>query len=79
VLDSRVYAGLGPVGQALDPDLFLSGGGAARAADANDLVLYNTRNGALSYDADGSGVGRPVLIAVLEGAPALDAGSILVI
>lgn len=35
------------------------------AADANDFVLYNTRTGALSYDADGSGAGRAVQFATL--------------
>ncbi len=35
------------------------------AGDANDFILYNTRNGALSYDADGSGPGQAVRFATL--------------
>lgn len=38
---------------------------AGTAVDANDFVLYNTRTGALSYDADGSGAGRAVQFATL--------------
>ena len=62
----------------LDNALFtrLAGGGAlaaqnyrenstGTARDANDFILYNTHNGALSYDADGSGPGQAVRFATL--------------
>ena len=62
----------------LDNALFtrLTGGGAlaaqnyrenstGTARDANDFILYNTQNGALSYDADGSGPGQAVRFATL--------------
>ena len=35
------------------------------ATDSNDFICYNTTTGALSYDADGSGVGASVAFAVL--------------
>jgi serralysin len=39
------------------------------AQDADDRFLYNTLNGALYFDADGSGRGARVLIAGLNGSP----------
>ena len=35
------------------------------ALDSNDYILYDKTTGALSYDADGSGAGQAVRIAVL--------------
>ncbi len=37
-----------------------------KAADKNDYVLYNSKTGVLSYDADGSGRGKAVEIAQLS-------------
>jgi Ca2+-binding RTX toxin-like protein len=37
-----------------------------RAADKNDYVVYNSKTGVLSYDADGSGRGKAVEIAQLS-------------
>jgi Ca2+-binding RTX toxin-like protein len=53
--------------------------GTLSAGEFGTEVLYNTGTGALSYDADGAGAGAAVLIATLEGAPALAAGDILVL
>jgi hypothetical protein len=36
-----------------------------KAADANDFLIYNSANGILSYDADGSGRGDAIEIGVL--------------
>lgn len=39
--------------------------GAAQAADSNDFIVYNAQTGALYYDADGSGRGAAVQIALV--------------
>ena len=39
----------------------------AAAVDADDYIVFNTANGQLSYDADGSGAGAAVLVATLVG------------
>ena len=46
----------------LDAGMFVKG---AAAHDVNDYVIYNAATGALSYDADGSGAGLALPIAVL--------------
>ncbi|MFI3121998.1 MAG: hypothetical protein QX203_18685, partial [Methylococcaceae bacterium] len=47
---------------ALNTDNFVA---ATTAIDSNDYLVYNKATGALFYDADGSGVGAAVQIAVL--------------
>ena len=37
----------------------------AKAVDVNDFLIYNSANGILSYDADGSGRGDAIEIGVL--------------
>ena len=51
------------------------------AGDANDYILYNKTTGVLSYDADGSGAGAAVPIALLGTTthPAITAADFLVI
>jgi Ca2+-binding RTX toxin-like protein len=39
-------------------------------------IVYNSSNGYLYFDADGSGAGRAQLVAILQGAPTLAAGDI---
>lgn len=62
-LDPLVFAALrGGASDGVDADEFRSGRDVV-AQDANDHLLFNTRNGLLSYDADGHGPIAPVGIA----------------
>ena len=49
------------------------------AQDASDRVIYDTTDGRLYYDADGSGAGAAQLIATAIGAPDLVASDLMVI
>jgi Ca2+-binding RTX toxin-like protein len=60
-----VFAAIsGSVG-ALSADQFWSGAGAIAGHDADDRIIYNTTTGALYYDADGSGAGVAVQVALI--------------
>ncbi|MDF2812770.1 MAG: hypothetical protein K0S56_3801, partial [Microvirga sp.] len=66
-LDNVVFKKLGKGAPAtpakLNKKFFTVG---TEAKDANDYVIYNKKNGVLSYDADGTGSGRAVEIALLK-------------
>jgi len=66
-----------PVGP-LSAASFVSGANPV-AHDANDFILYNTANGQVSYDADGSGPGAAVAFATLFGNPTLTANDVNVV
>jgi Ca2+-binding RTX toxin-like protein len=61
---------------ALLPSAFRVG---TAAGDASDRIIYNPNNGALLYDADGTGAGAAVLFAVLEPGLAMTPGDFLVV
>jgi Ca2+-binding RTX toxin-like protein len=64
---------------ALNPDFFVEGGD---AADADDYLVWDSVNGDLYYDADGSGAGAKALITSITFADAgdnLTAGDIMVL
>jgi Ca2+-binding RTX toxin-like protein len=65
-----VFAALAPIGGALVESQFASGVFSA-GQDATDRIVYNTSTGALYYDADGSGIGAAVQVALLGSAPTL--------
>jgi len=58
-LDARVFASL--AGQVQEGNLVLG----SAALDADDFLIFDAATGALSYDADGSGAGEAVQIAIL--------------
>jgi len=72
-LDGDVY---GLAAGALAPGRFVIG---AAAGDANDRLIYNDQTGRLFFDADGSGDGDQVLVAILLDTPVLTAADIIVI
>ncbi len=63
-LSKSIFANLGATGN-LTENAFWSAAGAVKGNDANDRIVYNTTTGALYYDADGSGSGAAVQIALL--------------
>lgn len=73
-LDDRVFTRL-DVG-ALSAANFRLG---AAAADSNDYIIYNKNNGIVYYDADGSGAGAAVQIAVLQNHAALTVADFIII
>ncbi|HEX2198259.1 MAG TPA: hypothetical protein VHG88_06525, partial [Burkholderiales bacterium] len=80
VLDRDAYTNIGALGDfAAGDGRFYAAAGAVRGHDADDRIIYNTSNGNLYYDADGSGAGREMFIGVLHGAPALDATDVAII
>ena len=73
-LDHNVFTGLG-LG-VLGAGAFVTG---TAAGDADDRIIYNSANGQVFFDADGSGSGAAVLFATLLGNPALAASDFQVI
>jgi len=72
-LENDIFASLANPG-VLAANLFRSGAGVTTAADADDYLIYNTTNGALYYDADGSlGGFASQQIATFLGLPSLTA------
>lgn len=57
---------------AIDPAQFVANA-SGTAADADDRLIYETDTGRLLYDPDGTGTSAAVLLAILDGAPALSA------
>ncbi len=74
-LSKAAFAALGAVGT-IDATAFAIG---ASAGDANDRIIYNSANGKLFYDADGSGGGAQVEIAQMTGGLALTNADFVII
>jgi len=77
-LDNAMFTNLGAAGALTNTRFFKSAGSTANLT-ADDRVIYNTSNGNLYYDADGSGGGSSILIAKLTGAVDLAVTDIQVI
>ncbi|NIX76638.1 calcium-binding protein [Microvirga sp. c23x22] len=79
-LDDAVFKKLGKGTVAKPGKLnraFFTVGDAAK--DKNDYLIYNKKTGVLSYDADGSGAGKAVEIAILKKGLAMTAADFFVI
>ncbi|MBD2439666.1 DVUA0089 family protein [Nostoc sp. FACHB-110] len=77
---SAVGFGGNLVAGSLSAERFRSGAGITTANTTNQRFIYNTTNGALFFDADGSlGGSTAVQIAVLQGSPAFNNTNIVVI
>jgi serralysin len=62
-LENAIFTKIGAVGS-LTAAAFVSGAGAV-ATSAEDRIIYDTANGKLYYDADGSGAGAQVQFAIV--------------
>jgi Ca2+-binding RTX toxin-like protein len=79
-LDDAAHTRIGPFGNFSSADArFWAAPEAVKGHDATDRVVYNTSNGSLYYDADGSGGGAALLIATFQGNPAIAPTDIAVI
>lgn len=76
-LSKAVFKDLGAVGD-LTSAAFYAADGATKGQDADDRVIYNTKTGALYYDADGSGAVKAIKIAVLDSHPTLAYTDVLI-
>ena len=77
--DNRGFTALGGAGNFAAGDArFASGAGLTSGQDSSDRLVYDTLNGDLYYDADGSGAAKSILVAHLTNAPALRATDITV-
>ena len=76
-LSKATYVALGTKG-GLDPAAFYAAAGATQGHLETDHVIYDTSKGALYYDADGSGAGKAVQIAVLDSHPAIVYADVLI-
>ena len=78
--DNRGFTQLGAAGDFTTGDArFASGAGLTSGQDGSDRLIYDTLNGDLYYDPDGSGAAGSVQVARFTGAPALVATDITVI
>ena len=75
-LDDAIFAA---IGSSLSKGEFYAKGGANKAHDSSDHIIYNTRNGKLFYDDDSKGGHASVHFATLNGKPTLDHGDFAIV
>ena len=77
VFDRAAFSGIaGYSAGALAPDAI---GFGAAATTATQRFIYDAANGLLSYDEDGNGANSAIQIALILGAPMLDATDFLLV
>ena len=76
--DNTVYTSLGAAGAFSADDARFAANATGTAQDASDRLIYDTTNGALVYDADGTGAEEAQLVTFLQGPSALTATDIVV-
>ena len=80
LFDNAFFAALGANSAwAAGDGRFWAAAGATAGHDADDRLVYNTSNGNLYYDADGSGAGAAQVIATFQGGVSISASDITVI
>ncbi|MEQ1738789.1 MAG: calcium-binding protein [Methyloglobulus sp.] len=77
ILENAIFNSLANTGTLVAGN-FVSGAGAT-ALDGDDFLVYDTTDGSLYYDADGSGAGVQAKIVSLTGIPALTADDVMII
>ncbi len=77
-LENAIFAKFLSTGS-IDPTTLRAGADFKTAADSNDYLIYNTTNGALYYDADGSGTASAAIkFATLTTHPTLTAADFVI-
>jgi Ca2+-binding RTX toxin-like protein len=80
LFDNATMTALGANGSwAAGDGRFWAAAGATAGHDADDRLVYNTSNGNLYYDADGSGAGAAQVVATFQGGVSISASDITVI
>jgi Ca2+-binding RTX toxin-like protein len=77
--DGSTYTRIGTSDFASGDARFYAAPGATSGQDSTDRLIYDTSSGNLYYDEDGNGSGTSLLVATLQGAPALDGAQIHVV
>jgi Ca2+-binding RTX toxin-like protein len=78
-LSRAVMTGLGTTLGTLTEAAFRSGAGITTAGDATDRIIYNSTNGALYYDSDGTGRAAAIQLGDLSGLPTLTFDDFLIV
>ena len=79
VFENSVFTALGTATGTLAATMFASGDNLAGGLDASDRFVFDSSDGSLYYDVDGSGAADAILIAQLTGVTNLKASDIQII
>jgi Ca2+-binding RTX toxin-like protein len=79
LLDQSVFTAFATANVVLAVDAFYSAPGAIAAQESNNRIIYNSTNGNLYYDPDGTAAQAATLFATLTGAPVITAADFFVV